>query len=377
MTIGFGGFKMKTSKWVLYYPLIVFLVFFAVEKVSMLDSVKRLTQRDPTFLYFEYKDELLDQLEQNYDEIHGNPSDDRKILVILGSSRLLYFDYPSFAQTYPNWELYNFSAPVTTPAYYAFILERIYERGIKPDYILLEADPFQFNAGSDAFLRSNLGYSFDFRFILSHFFMFTGDEVSYFLARNLFASFKYPPDPTDIRNRWNNPMNQRLMVFDMVDEFQRNNRGGGRSLIPREDWYERDFARLAGTAHRTIRWLYGNYQISKHQFDFLSLSLSMLETHNTPAILVRPQVSRPMERVLKEGEKTGPAMEKWEEMLKTTLERDFSGRFRYMDLGESERYYCNTFVDASHMSLDCYHPFMREVMRAYPSALESVRKSNP
>jgi hypothetical protein len=48
-------------------------------------------------------------------------------MVILGSSRLLYFDAEQLREYYPDWKIYNFSSAVTTPAYYAYNLEKIRE----------------------------------------------------------------------------------------------------------------------------------------------------------------------------------------------------------------------------------------------------------
>lgn len=342
----------------------------------LIPELRRMTQSDPSYLYFEYKSELLDEMESVYNEIRNERSGNagkaglsRKILVILGSSRLLYFDYESFERTYPDWELFNFSGPVTTPAYYSYMLERIFERGIVPDYVVMEADPFQFNEGSDAFRKSNLGYSFDLAYIFSHFNLFTRDEVSYYLARTLFLTYKYPPDISNYLERRKDPMNRHALVFNMVEEHQTKNRGCGRSLIPKQDWYERDFARLEASSRKTVRWLYGNYTLSDRQFTFLDMALDASAKKNVPLLLVRPQVSRPMTRMLRNDERIGPALEEWEKRLsKLREEKDTP----FIDFGRSEDYYCNTYVDGAHMSLDCYGPFMQAVMLAYPEARRSV-----
>ncbi len=217
----------------LYYPVLVFALYFGVEKIAGLDVVKQYSQSDATYLFFQYKDELLAELEfvhkrnQGVDAAElppapeaesvavqdlsgqalvveadpggdidpgdsGFPADlDAKTLLVLGSSRLLYFDFARFDRNFPDWEMFNFSAPVTAPAYYLYILERSIERGVIPDYIILETDPFQFNSGSDAFRRSNLGFSFDAAFMAKYFAHFQRTDVSYWLARNLFAAYKF------------------------------------------------------------------------------------------------------------------------------------------------------------------------------------------
>ncbi len=352
------------KKKIVLFPLALFLVYFVAEKSCLLPRMKELTQGDATYLYFDYKAELLDQLEETYKKIQATPAPGvkKKILIVLGSSRMLYFNYPQFARSYPEWELFNFSAPVTAPAYYAFILERILDRGIVPDFVLLETDPFQYNEGSNAFVRSNLAFSFDFRFVLQHFRLFTNEEISYFFARNLFAGFKYPPDLQSINSRLKNDNDRFLIAFRTLDEYQRKNRGSGLSIIPRENWYERDFPKIEGTSLMTMRWLYGNYKISDRQFEFLKMMMKNAQEKRIRMLLIRPPVSRPMEKLLSQDADLGPKLIKWDERLKTVMQPYDSA---YMDLRDRPDFYCNTFVDGSHMALDCYPPMLVLVMRHY------------
>lgn len=347
---------MKTSKYLLV-PVFIFLGFFVLEKVFGLESVKRLTQGDATYLYFDYKTELLDRLEEDY----AKEKDTKKFLIVVGSSRLLYFDVQGFLTNYPDWKIYNFSAPVTAPAYYDFIVESILHRGVKPTLILVEADPFQFNDGTNTFERSNLAYSFDFRYILTNFSLFKRGEVSYFLARNLFMGFKYPPDLKNLTSRLGDKTNPFLLTYDMLTEYMKVNYGAGRNIIPKENWYERDFARLEATSKRTVDWLYGNYTISERQFDFLNQLSNRVNEADIPLILIRPQVSRPMQALLEEGE-LGKNLTEWDVKFNTFLK---TKGHSYLDLTHHPDYYCNTFVDGSHMSIDCYQPMMTLVMMEY------------
>jgi hypothetical protein len=392
----------------LYYPLAVFLVYFSVEKIAALDAVKILSQGDATYLFFQYKQELINELQRVYDR-NQRPGDLRaanapavdspvaggtpladpggdidpgepgfpegvraKTLLVLGSSRLLYFDYARFDRNFPDWEMFNFSAPVTAPAYYLYILERVLERGVRPDYIVLEADPFQFNDGSDAFRRSNLGFSFDTAFILKYFLRFKRDEVSYFFARNLFASYRYPPDPVNIRNRLKNPNHPMMLAVPVLDTYQRANRGAGKNVIPRDSWFERDFSTLELSAKRTLRWLYGNYRLSEGQFYFLGRILERAKAEGIPVTLIRPQVSRPMTHMLRTMPEYATRIDVWESRIDAMV-RDYG--VTYLDLDRRPDYYCNSFVDSSHMAMDCYHPMLVLVMRQYRELARASRTS--
>ena len=394
----------------LYFPVLVFGAYFAVEKVFALDAVKVLSQSDATYLFFQYKADLLDELESVYNRnesggvsdsggaskpgasasgeeagsmvsalqpgmVDGDPGGDidpgepgfpanvpAKTMIVLGSSRLLYFDYARFDRNFPEWEMFNFSAPVTAPAYYLYILERALDRGVRPDYVVLETDPFQFNDGSDAFRRSNLGFSFDARFMLKYFTHFKRDDISYFMARNLFAGYRYPPDPSNIRARLGNPNHPMLLAVPALDAYQRANRGAGKNVIPRDSWFERDFSTLELSSQRTLKWLYGNYELSESQFYFFEEILKRAQAEGIPVTLVRPQVSRPMTRMLQTLPPYKERIAQWETRAEALMKKYDA---TYLDLSQDPRYYCNSFVDSSHMAMDCYHPILVLIMRQY------------
>ena len=351
----------------LAFPLVVFLLYFVADKACLSERMKLLTQRDAVFLYFDYKPKLIDEMEQVYRKMEaerrtGKLPYRRKLMLVLGSSRMMFFNYEQFARNFPDWELFNFSAPVTAPAYYAFILERILERGIRPDYLLVETDPYQFNGGSEVFVRSNLAHSFDLRFVLSHWASFSSDEISFYLARSLFAGYRYPPNLVHLRQRLENPQNPRLLWLDALDQHQKKNRGAGRSLVPRENWYETDFARLEGIARKDLFRMYSRYRISDRQFAFLTELLGRAQSAGAVTLLIRPQVSRPAERLLGEDRALLGQVAAWEQRLKKET-APFGTP--YVDLSRRPDYYCNTFFDASHMALDCFHPMLVLVMREY------------
>lgn len=392
-----------------FYPALIFAAYFAVDKFCLGQTYKLYSQGDATYLFYDYKPVLMDEMEIVYKRMRGEtppadvvarfqaskpvdppdaatflmfagalPADPGgdidpgepnfpatvrpKLLMVLGTSRMLYFDYPRFDRNFPEWEMFNFSAPVTMPAYYLYVLERALERGVKPDYILLEADPFQFNESSDAFARSNLGYTFDFKFILQHFNLFTRDEVSLWIGRNLFAGFKYPPDPGNIYSRLRNPQSAFMAAIPLLDRYQRLNRGAGKNIIPLDQWFERDFATLGHSAERSLRWLYSGYKISERQFEFLDETARLAREHGIPVVMIRPQVSRPLARRMAQDETLQPALAEYERRIQEIATRRGA---KYIDLGRNPDYYCNSYVDASHMATDCYQPMLLLAMREY------------
>lgn len=344
----------------LLIPVFALLSVFTVDKIAGIDAVKFYTQSDATFLYYDYKPEMIEELKA-YDAKRKSGEDvPPKLLIVIGSSRLMYYSYDSFRRNFPRWEVYNFSAPVNSPAYYAYIIERILETGVKPDLVLLESDPFQFNENSPGFQKSNLGYTFDLRFILSNFGLFTRDEVSGFLARTLFSGYRYKPDLSAVIDRLQNPKHKLLLGLKELDRYQRENNGNGKSIIPKPDWFDRDYASLAVTSRMTTGWIYGNYEMSERQWVFFEDTLDLLKKDDVPFLLIRPQVSRPMTAILQQNGEIRTATKEWKKRL-----TELNVQSRLLDLSDGDPFYCNAFVDGSHMALECYDPMLWQVMDRY------------
>lgn len=354
---------MRSPRWLVLVTLGSLLAFFALDKVFLIPAVRKHTQKDPTYLYYDYKYELMDELERAFRSREaGHPSGEsgtapQKILVVIGSSRLLFYDYENFRRNHPGWDVFNFSVPVNAPAYYAFILERIYERGIRPDALLLESDPFQFNEFSPGYRRSNLQYSFDLRFVLSHFSMFDRDDVSMFLGRWLFAGLKYPPYFDRLLLRYSAGHDRFLPLFTATEDHTKRTRGCGYSPIPVAGWFEKDFATLAISARGTTGWLYSGYRVSERQWAFFEYALGLVRRAGTPVLIIRPQVSRAMQRIIDSDANVRHYGDLWRSRITPLLKPD-----EMMDLSGGDPYYCNAFVDGSHMAVECYDPVLDTAM---------------
>jgi hypothetical protein len=98
---------MKNKKF-LFYPLILFFILFLFDKIFLLDRVRSYVKSDFTYIYYETREDLFEMLKKR--------KSDKKLLIILGSSRLLYFDSKDLEEFYPNWDIYNFSSAVTPAA---------------------------------------------------------------------------------------------------------------------------------------------------------------------------------------------------------------------------------------------------------------------
>ena len=341
---------MKTRRFLLY-PLVLLVLIFALDKIFLLPVVKTFVKSDFTFIYYESREALFDSLVKEQQEEKNR----KNLMLILGSSRLLYFDADDLADYYPEWNIYNFSSAVTTPAYYLYYLEKILDAGIRPKLVLLETAPNQFNASSSVFRESNLTYSFDLPFLVKYAALFGKDYLSFYMGNLLFAVGKNKPNLSNVYKRIIHP--DKKAILDMEKKLRSYLvEKKGNALSPVEDYVEKDAAILEATSRRTVDWLYSSYRYSDMQEAFYKILLERLQKEKIPVIIVRPYGSYPMQEMA-DGL---PAIEDWKKRNYSISE---SYGFTVHDMREKKKeFYCNSFVDGGHMSKDCYHPFMRYVM---------------
>ncbi len=341
---------MKQNKFLLF-PIFLFIAIFLFDKIFFLDKIKSYLKSDFTYIYYETKKELLQIL------LNDKNTEKKKLLIVLGSSRLLYFDAKDLSDFYPNWDIYNFSSAVTTPAYYLYYLEKILDGKKKPDLILLETDPNQFNENSKVFRGSNLTYSFDLPFVLKYATTFGKDNVSFYLGKTLFGVSKNKPHLDIAYKRFSDP--RFIAVAEMgktTKKFLLDNKGN--ALSPIENYVEKDFGVLEATSQRTIDWLFSNYKDSEMQYYFFEAILKRISKEKIPLLIVWPQSSLPMQKKLK----SSSFVKKWDEKTDRLVKKY---NFEILDMDDTDEYYCNSFADGGHISKDCYHPFMRFVMSRY------------
>lgn len=339
----------------LIYPVILFLFLFLVDKIFLLESVKLLIKSDFTYVYYETKEKLFDVFVEKYKE--GELTrDNKKVMVMLGSSRLLYFDNSELVDFYPSWEIYNFSSAVTTPAYYYYYLEKILESGVRPDLIVLETDPNQFNVNS-IFKESNLTYSFDLPFVWKYSELFGREYFNFYLGKSLFAVMVNKPYLDKAYNNYRNP---NLFMVEAMKENIRNSliKNKGHATSPVEDFIEKDASILEATSQRTIDWLFSSYKPSDMQFTFFRMILERTKKENIPILVVWPQSSRSMQDRLKDS----AILDSWWEDV-SAISKPLG--YEILNMDDTEDYYCNSFADGGHIAKDCYRPFIRYIMLQY------------
>lgn len=343
----------------LIYPVLLIILIFCIDQLFRIPYIQLLTKLDLTPVNYTAKNDLLEKIIQN----QTKPKN-KKLMLILGSSRLLYFDADDLNAFYPDWEIYNLSSAVTTPAYYDYNLTKILDAGIKPDLVLMETDPNQFNQNS-IFKISNLTFSFDLPYVLMNADLFGKDHLSFFIGRRLFAVGTYKPYLDQMWRNYTNPnlqgfLSMRQTTYDHI--LNKN----GHGLSPIDNYAEKDANMLDLTSHRTLDWLFASYHPSEMQFAFYEKILNRLEKEKIRSIIVWP-VSSPNFEALVEGQ---PMVKSCEERIDTTSTKFGSP---VLKLKKDPNYSCAAFADGGHIAKECYHSLMRAVQLEYFRRFEPAR----
>lgn len=344
----------------LFYPVFLLVFLFFVDSIFRIPYVQIITKIDLTAVNYKAKAEFLEQLIQKKPGVGQNKS--KKIMLILGSSRLLYFDHDELVSFYPEWEIYNLSSAVTTPAYYDYQLSKILDAGIKPDLVIMETDPNQFNQNS-VFKSSNLTYSFELGYVLSNIQLFGKDYASFYLGRKLFAVGTYKPYLDQMWKNYNNPyLANAFEMHKATHDYILSHNGNG--LSPVDNFMEKNSNALLQTSHRTLDWLFASYQRSGMQFRFYENILSRLRQESIKVVVVWPLSSPDFESLMEKESLVGV----WEKEV-----NEITSKYQYsiLKLKDDPSYSCNAFADGGHVAKDCYRGLMRSIL------LEYFRKYEP
>ena len=344
---------MKKDKF-LIYPVCLLLFLFAFDKIFLFDFIKNSFKKDFTYIYYETREEVLKNLKINYSKFQ----DKNKFMIILGSSRLIYFSNNELLSFYPNWEIYNLSAAVATPAYYFFFLEKMKQIEIKPELIVLEIDSNQFNENTkDIFKKSNLTYSFNLPFVLKYSNIFGNDYVSYYIRNTLFAVSKNKPLFSSFLEKLKDgDLIQVNLIANYTKKYLIENKGHSFSHI--EDYYEKNFAILEQNSVQTFKWAFQEHKDFNLQFVFYEMLLKTLQKQKIKTIILKSQVSIPLYKLIQKEH----SIQKWNTKI-TNMTKNYG--FEIIDLSKQDNFYCNSFADGGHMARECYRPLMRLIMNTY------------
>jgi len=344
---------------ILLLPLLLFAALFALDKVFYIKAV-----RDRVLLYKKVEPDLYesrrDLLEQLVADMPEHRRTGRHVGVILGSSRSAEFDTLEIEKVLPGTATYNFSVPMGGVAhayYYADLLRR---NGVKPDFMMVEADLVNFSNSSLSFA---LQYDFDPAFMVKHTnFLnpddagtggFRPDETDTFFIKYLFALYRYPLDPRNVVENYReaagfaglNNLEFRWHHQRMVALSHKEHLGAipnPLQIQATDEALERDVTMVRDR-------VLGDGRPSKTQLLLFGKLVDLAQREGIPLLVYRPVVSHPFIEIINDTD-----ADFQEQAVKKSLEGRGHSIFVYAD-PESERpLQCRAFVDALHLSGACY-----------------------
>jgi hypothetical protein len=328
------------TKKFLYYPLLLVLFLFGIDKLFSLEIVRKYTESRPEFTFYDIKKKLLHQLK----EFNLKKTREEKLLVLLGTSHMGEFSHEYIRSKNQNWTTYNFSSPMATPSYLYYNLETILNSGIKPDYIVFEIIPETFREEANEYA---LKFSYDHEFIFKNWKNFSKKELEAYTSANLFSLVRFPAKLNTVWKRIKDPKASAYLEFfyDKVDLAVTQNNGGIPNPIlvnTKEDDFEKEAFKFF------LQNFSGTYKESNTQIYFFKKLIQTCIQNQIKLLVYKPIVSKPYQKLLNESS----FYKNW---WKSKTDFIKENQLPYLDMAEfTEKIQCRKFVDVHHLSGGCY-----------------------
>lgn len=343
------------------FPLVLFFVAFVVDKVFFLGNFPDYFMRTASFLNYDHKEVLRSQLKE-YLQLEGR----KKTIVIFGNSRTMNFDNKYIEKNYPDWILFNFSVPGGTSDFYAYHMGKFAEENISPDVILFAVTPHGFNTMPSIAMDEVILNGLSASFIINHIDQYTVDELTNYVAKKLFWSYRNKPHFSEIRKRLkeNSQLAKKYNEFVEVSRQRLlNERGSVPYHINKEIRHSKeDF--LVKDAQNTYRTFLNPFSLSEGQIRFTDESLKISGKLGSETVLLWAKVAPELRRLIDEepvinDSENRTVREIWEPRIRQ-LSQKYDAPL--LDLNYEDKIACDMFYDASHMAGYCFHDFTDYIM---------------
>ncbi|MCB1173082.1 MAG: DUF1574 family protein [Leptospiraceae bacterium] len=386
----------RQNRWLLW-PIMILLLVFSLDKLAFLpvykNSVLYWKKIEPAI--YQSRQDLFHQLKTKH--YRKGAWKDKKLGLILGSSRSSGFDSDYIAQKIPNSYTYNFSAPFTSPAYYDYWLETLLAAGIRPDFVLLELDAAVFNAQA---IDYQLSYSFDLDFVWRHTDLyrphlrdvwlsrgkgFGWSELEAWLARHWIGFYRYPFKPGNIEANYTRTwlpdpdsalgmreirrLDFREYVQPLIQQVNEKKLGG----IPNIFFVQVPPDQLATDALHMAERDLKHFQADPTQVIFARNLLERLARSGIPVIIYMPVVSNEFYPYYKKYKVKENFNEPFARLLASIQAQYPDFRVFVRDLNESASFSCRQFQDSYHLSGPCFPTLTDQLITS--SFLQAVNRN--
>lgn len=357
---------------ILWLPLILFALIFCIDKVFQIPFVK-----DRTLLYkkvepdlYSSRHDLLNLMIQNSLQNH------KKIGVILGSSRSAEFDTLEINKLLKNTDTYNFSVPMGGIAHAYYFASKILNSGIKPAFLMVEADRVNFGQPSLSFA---IDYGFDPVFVFKNTNLldpdnptnggFRPDEADTYFLKESFALYRYPVDFANIIQNYkplptaNKTEKLNHLEFRWANrKLQQISNQEHLGAIPNPLKLEADDEHLQKDAELVKGRVFGDGSVSKTQLLFFYRLLALAQKNEIPILFYKPVVSFQFQKIIQETDK---------DFQTSVIQHEIEVRNKanqkqllfYANPEANSPLKCRAFVDALHLSGACYSELTEKVFK--------------
>lgn len=352
-----SGGTVPVNYRVLWLPPLLLFSAFLFDKLFLIGDFEKTYLTTASFLNFDHKERLTDELEE-----YLKKENRKKTLVLMGNSRTLSFHNDYIEENHPEWILFNFSVPGGTTDYFAYLLEKFERRNISPDYILFAVTPQGMNQAAAISLDEVLIYGLPFSFMTRHFYRFSMNDLSNYVAKKLFVVYKYRPKLDVIRFRLKG---NNLQLFDHFIEAVNTRLDKERGSVPYQNMKENsvDPVLLEKNAQSIWKDFFVPFRLSEGQYAFTEDCLRLAGKVGSDAGLLWVRVSPNLRKRIetekvayqsKRSEKT-TILQAWKPVM-IKLANQYEADF--FDTNFEPGMDCDDFTDASHMFTTCYNPMI-------------------
>ena len=284
----------------------------------------------------------------------------KKVLVYFGNSRALLFSNNYIDKNYPEWILFNFSVPGGSPDYATYWLEIFHEDNVKPDFVLLDHSIEIYNSKNKLQIDEVLLNGLDFSFLMKYRNRYSTQEISDFIAKKLFQTYKYRPKLNTIISRTKNDFRD-LKIYRKWRESIRNklvkNRGSASPMVNiNENVGVMNNETLQKYSEGDFNTYLGEFQFKNSVLDFQQNNSDILKQMNIPHSAIWVRVSRPYFKLImnKEVSVDNELMTTFNAWYPKIEEFHKHNNIPLWDMNRDKNYNCDKFSDAGHMAPGCY-----------------------
>ena len=335
-------------------PFLIFFTAYVLDKILLLENIQTYFTRTMSEVNYVQKPVTYEELKE-----YLGRQDRKKVLVYFGNSRALLFDNSYIEKKYPGWILFNFSVPGGSPDYATWWLEKFQEEDVRPDFVLLDHSIEIYNSRNKLQIDEVLLNGLDFPFLMKYHERYSSQEISDFIAKKLFQTYKYRPKLSTIISRMKNDSLELKVYRKWREDIRQKlvkNRGSASAMGAGANAGVMKNDILQKYSEGDFNTYLGEFQFKDSVLDFQQDNTDILKQLQVPHAVIWVRVSRPyfeliMNKKVPVEETRETPFAAWFPKIMQFHDRN---NIPFWDMNRDKNYHCDKFSDAGHMAPGCY-----------------------